>query len=123
MRGKLTICGAAGLAVALVGCGTVANTVWLAPYEGGQKIFGGVRVDVAAAKGCFEEASRAEDSADRLKSGSKAVAFGALDLPLSLVADTLTLPYTISATLLRGETTGHDIGSPPPAARPGNSGP
>jgi uncharacterized protein YceK len=78
-------------ALACAGCGTTVN---LATRE--NRVYGGVRNDIDAIEGLFEGAPAADthlDAASMLV--VVAVAFlPALDLPLSLVADTLTLPIT-----------------------------
>jgi uncharacterized protein YceK len=71
--------------LALGGCGTFMNVgaVRCAPYSHPQ-IYGGVQFDV--------EYEISRGSAEGLM-------IGILDLPLSLVADTLTLPITIAAEI------------------------
>jgi uncharacterized protein YceK len=80
----------------LPGCGTMANVVWLAPYEGGMQPYGGVQADLTVAKEAVDHlANRSKDSSS-LDMGWVAL----LDLPLSGIADTITLPLTVPYTLL-----------------------
>jgi uncharacterized protein YceK len=74
-RGVLLIALAAVMVPCLSGCGTFCNTVWWIPEEGGMRVYGGVRAELEN----FQQAP---------------VAF-TLDLPLSLVGDTLTLPFVL----------------------------
>jgi len=75
----------AASAVWLSGCGTVANTSGMT-REGRMLVYGGVRADV---RGFQDAASRGD---------LPALTFCAADLPLSAVADTLTIPWTIAAS-------------------------
>lgn len=73
------------------GCGTMLNTAYLSPSEGGERVYGGVRTDWQVA---------AEPEATP---GWVAAIFLA-DLPLSLAADTLTLPYVLALGLTKGQS-------------------
>jgi uncharacterized protein YceK len=66
------------------GCGTFANTVWWTDDEGGKRVYGGVRAELGQIK-------EAEGPADAARM--------ALDLPLTVIGDTITLPFTISYSL------------------------
>jgi uncharacterized protein YceK len=77
------------LAALAGGCGTFCNTVLFIPEEGGKQVYGGVLVDVECVKQLATEPSGHESVPKR---AGKA-ALMALDVPLSAVADTLTLPY------------------------------
>jgi uncharacterized protein YceK len=92
------VCLMAALTAGLGGCGTAANTLWLAPFEGGQRVYGGVRTDMEIVRQSItgEPESKGQSPRDRCIT---AVAL-AVDLPLSAVGDTLTLPYTVPAALL-----------------------
>jgi uncharacterized protein YceK len=95
------------------GCGTVLNLSSFDVPERGQGIFrpghhlapkvvyGGVQTDAVAGKGWFEEA--------KLDGSRAAVGLYVwlIDLPLSAVADTVTLPITIPAAVARGMRSGH----------------
>ena len=80
----------------LSGCGTVANiqpweSITPPGYRGEvSRIFGGVQTDCTAIRASAKEVANGEhDSAGRLL-------IWTLDLPLSLIGDTLTLPYTLT---------------------------
>ena len=84
------------LLVIVSGCGTCANTLWLRPEEGGSRIYGGVRLGVETAS---EAVSRPYDAEDDLVDRCQCIILPTLDMPFSLVGDTLTLPWTVSAWL------------------------
>jgi uncharacterized protein YceK len=75
------------------GCGTVMNTAWFIPQEGGQRVYGGVRLDWSYI---------AEERAPSDSPKALAVA----DLPFSLIGDTLTLPYILALALTTDEHSG-----------------
>ncbi|HJZ92302.1 MAG TPA: YceK/YidQ family lipoprotein [Gemmataceae bacterium] len=75
------------------GCGTLMNTAWLIPPEGGQRVYGGVRVDW----NCIAE--------EQWRSAWFRAILVA-DLPFSLIADTLTLPYVVALALTTDEQGG-----------------
>ena len=107
MRRLLDIPALAVVAVALGGCGTFANTCWLHDDEGGKRIYGGVCADAHVFRKSLA-ASLGSETPDALsrEHHQKAALWSALDLPFSVVGDTLTLPYTIAATIerTRGES-------------------
>jgi uncharacterized protein YceK len=121
-RGLGTIGGLLSLLAVLQGCGTVVNlTLGVETGEskaathsswGGlsmeTRIYGGIQNDV---HGIGEAVSGEEGFWWSVLSF---VFFTFVDFPLSLVADTLTLPYTIPAVLLREEK---DPPSPPVSDR------
>jgi len=79
----------------LSGCGTIANMQpggWIAPTGTGDeetRVYGGVKDDTIAIRNWATAVANGEqDSAARLLVWS-------LDLPLSAIGDTLTLPYTM----------------------------
>ncbi len=79
------------LSVLLCGCGTVANMTLETPYLDGtgyvpapQQVFGGVEFDAYLGRESFEEGSY-----------PLAAYWLGVDLPMSLIGDTLTLPLTI----------------------------
>ncbi len=81
----------------LSGCGTMlGNMGGLGPRR--YEIYGGVKTDFDAEADCFNSLIKPTTSEWR---GSAILpgAFLLIDLPLSAVADTLTLPWTIKATL------------------------
>ena len=80
------------------GCGTVANTVWLIPEEGGKKVYGGVKADIEMVHDCSVEACQSEDFGGRMAWTGKAIAM-AIDVAFSALGDTLTLPITIPASI------------------------
>jgi len=73
------------------GCGTFANTVWLADFEGGKRPYGGVLAEAGIVYDAATRKIGLDDPGNRV---SILVASG-LDLPLTAIGDTLTLPYTI----------------------------
>lgn len=88
----------AGMIAAILmvsGCGTAANTLWFTPFEGGMRPYGGVRADAVQVKQYCED----KGTSPGTTSAGQAALFAA-DIPLSLVADTLTLPITIPAWLI-----------------------
>lgn len=78
----------------LAGCGSMANTFTMKPEEGGKRIYGGVRADCEVASDCL---GNRDVGAARLPLLLQAYA----DMPFSLVGDTLALPITVPATLMR----------------------
>ena len=115
MRPRVAACLAAVLASALCGCGTMVNCVgWNGPA--GREIYGGVKQDAVNGKSHIAEAfngptpsfSPYPDKPDTgshpfMKSFCASCGIGmlAVDLPISAVADTLTLPVTVPATLMK----------------------
>jgi len=77
------VCAAASVSS---GCGTVANTAYLDPYEGGKRVYGGVQV-------AWDKTANQESRSSWVTAAAYA------DLPLSAIGDTLTLPYTIAVAL------------------------
>jgi uncharacterized protein YceK len=115
MGPKATACLAAVLAVGLSGCGTVVNCVNVngAPARA---IYGGVRQDAENGYRHLGEAfsgpapsfsampkppSVVSDLASKTFCAACGVGMLAVDLPISAVADTLTLPITVPATLMK----------------------
>lgn len=106
---------AAVLASALSGCGTMVNCVgWKGPA--GREIYGGVKQDAANGVTHLNEAlygpapsfasyPTKPDNGNHLLMKSFCAGCGismlAVDLPISAVADTLTLPVTVPATLMK----------------------
>src|SRR5262245_52366383 len=84
------------LAATLSGCGTVAN-LWSCCKSGDRAVYGGVAHSLRRAAEDAEEAARL-DSPDRALHALGACLMLA-DLPLSAVADTLTLPITVPEAL------------------------
>ena len=102
------------LAFTLTGCGTVLNmgvpTTPLASGEDRFRIYGGVANDVVLMKLA---------AADDWKSPNLAAAAVALDMPLSVIADTLTLPLTLSIAVGRALENRHkQTPKPSPDAKP-----
>jgi uncharacterized protein YceK len=89
-------CLAAVAAAALAGCGTTLN------LDGEPRIYGGVMQDFQVAK---EKLAQVANPSESGKPASSPVwnltssALALVDMPLSLLADTLTLPLTIPAAL------------------------
>ena len=100
---------AAALVCALGGCGTIGNLA----DPSRTKPFGGVMRDGEASSWLMNEFSEASKKPVVEKAGLVVAApIVTIDLPLSLVADTVTLPLTIPVALLRQE-------QPEPLREPG----
>jgi uncharacterized protein YceK len=87
----------------VAGCGTAANLANQKPGAGGVVPFGGVRQDVA----CLQKAANGEvcfrghPKSDSEQYPQRALMlFCAADLPLSLVGDLVTWPYTVVYTFI-----------------------
>ena len=115
MRPKATACWAAVFAAALSGCGTVVNCFEVNGTPA-RAIFGGVRQDALNGTHHLTEAfsgnppsfakmpeppDAERDFAVKTFCAGCGVAMLAIDLPVSAVADTLTLPITVPATLMK----------------------
>jgi uncharacterized protein YceK len=88
---------------AMSGCGTVANNVvCIGPppsfREGFQAPYGGVRNDIEGFCGSVKSAVHPDDDDDRVSSAGMAV-LCVVDLPFSLVGDTIFLPVNIIGTV------------------------
>src|SRR5439155_11701128 len=68
------------------GCGTLMNTAYFTPHEGGERVYGGVRGDWDLA-------------VSRENHPTWVTAAAVADLPLSAVGDTLALPYLLALAL------------------------
>lgn len=115
MLAKATVCLAAVFAAALSGCGTVVNCI-NGDHPAAREIYGGVKQDaqngsrhlVEAFSGPSPNFSQmpkppniARDFVAKSYSAGCGVAMLAIDLPITSVTDTLTLPLTVPATLLK----------------------
>jgi uncharacterized protein YceK len=87
----------------LAGCGTVANLVKSPPHDGAKTPFGGVRQDLW----CIEKAANGEPgfgTHPEAESGQHPcvalMILCAADLPLSLVGDVVTWPYTAAYSFI-----------------------
>src|SRR5262245_41109886 len=91
------------LVLAGAGCGTFNNVVG----DGDHLPYGGVRKDGELLRECSSGASdHAKNNADQgvLPLVYNTAAFTAfMDMPLSFVGDTLTLPYTLCCLMAQGE--------------------
>lgn len=85
------------------GCGTAANLARQKPGEGGVSPFGGVRHDVwcvkKAANGEFGLRTHPKSESEQYPRVALML-FCAADLPLSLIGDTVTWPYTVAYTFI-----------------------
>jgi uncharacterized protein YceK len=83
---------------ALGGCGTVENIVSMGPAgEDHLRVYGGVRRDLEVAHDCAAHPENQTNGVpDAVCTATERIA---LDLPLSAVADTLTLPWTLAVGL------------------------
>ena len=80
------VCVSAALAS---GCGTLLNTAHYPYASGGEEIYGGVQLDYRVV------------AQEHQKRSATTVALALLDMPFSLVGDTLTLPYTVALSMSR----------------------
>ncbi len=142
MRPKAAACLAAVLAVVHVGCGTVVNCTSVNGTPA-RSIYGGVRQDTENGSRHLIEAfsgpapsftemphppSTASDFASKSFCAACGVCMLAVDLPISAVADTLTLHVTVPATLMKKSSSPRRKPKPkvmgmPSAAVPPNSSP
>ena len=115
-RGMLVAWAAAATAL-LGGCGTVANlTLSGPPPAGPMKVYGGVRRDMDIMHDCTTNPDHPRDNAEAVCFAA-AVTVAAVDLPFSVVADTLTLPITVPVALVtQGRTDKPQPGSGPAPA-------
>ncbi len=115
MRPKATACLPAVLAAAVCGCGTVVNCFNVNGTPA-RAIYGGVRQDAengtrhlteafSGPAPTFSQMPKPPSAVGDFASKTFCVACGmgmlALDLPVSAVTDTLTLPVTVPATLMK----------------------
>ena len=115
MRSKATACLLAVLVSPLCGCGTVVNCV-NGNGAGARRIYGGVKQDAQNGTDHLVEAfsgpaptfsempkppSAGRDFVAKSFCAGCGVCMLAVDLPISAVADTLTLPLTVPATLMK----------------------
>jgi uncharacterized protein YceK len=110
----------------LSGCGTAAN-LSVGAREGWQyaPIYGGVRRDVQSAQDWVNHTWTSGDNLELQRNLGTVVGVGlvGIDVPLSAIGDTLTLPITIPASLLSksrsgANGSGNNAGNPPPVATP-----
>lgn len=81
------------------GCGTVMNTLWLNPEVGGMRVYGGVRIDAEVGYHAIVSPETTDSVLDRVRH----VLQPTLDLPFSLLGDTVTLPLTIYHALQQSD--------------------
>lgn len=113
MRPRATVCLTALVAVSLGGCGTVNNCL---NGNGGRTIYGGVKQDAQNGSRHLAEAftgpapsfakmpkppNAGRDFLAKSFCASCGVGMLAVDLPLSVVGDTLTLPLTVPSILMK----------------------
>jgi uncharacterized protein YceK len=97
MRGMRVKALLAAVVLSLGGCGTVGN-LWCPCHGGDRAVYGGVAICVRRAENEAGQAARL-DSPWCFGHAAASVFDAVIDLPLSAVGDTLTLPLTIPATL------------------------
>ena len=140
MRPKATASLSAVLVAVLSGCGTVVNC-FNVNGSAARAIYGGVRQDAENGRRHLCEAfsptaptftempkppSAGRDLAAKTFCAACGVGMLAIDLPVSAVADTLTLPVTVPATLTKKKPNGRRKPRPkvmgmPAAAVPSNA--
>jgi uncharacterized protein YceK len=108
----------------LAGCGTVANLWNSHPEQGGRTPFGGVHRDMA----CLKKAANGEPTlgahSTRQPAQVAILLACAADLPLSLIGDVATWPYTAAFTFINEPVPATPMGLAPPApAVPGAAAP
>ena len=98
MYSRLSCLTLATIGLLSAGCGTFSNVVWLAPFEGGERVYGGVRVDMdvlqraaSGETGIYQGGKQVQDSVRQ----TETILACAFDLPLTAIGDTLTLPYVL----------------------------
>jgi uncharacterized protein YceK len=89
----MLVCFVAGTTLLMNGCGTTANVLWFNRDEGGMRVYGGVRAEWTVAQESLAAAS------DPSASSPGPVWLLIADMPLSAVADTVTLPLTVPVSL------------------------
>jgi uncharacterized protein YceK len=97
----------------ICGCGTLLDAVVRDSKEGhasNPSVYGGVQFD-AHALSATPELFRAPDQGPML--AALCVAFWVVDLPISAIADTLALPFSLSAAYARPSNS-EPAGSPQP---------
>jgi uncharacterized protein YceK len=104
------------------GCGTVLDTVVRAPGHEGARVYGGVQMDAQAGRECFKESLSSFEKLGYDPEIPKPFMFFAglcsiADIPLSAVADTLALPFTL-ATAKPGKPAPSNSAAVPPVAAP-----
>jgi uncharacterized protein YceK len=95
------------LALCLTGCGTVSNFVFTPPASGepmGYDVYGGVQEDVVCIERSAAAVREAKTAGQGLRECSDLILW-AVDLPLSAIGDTVTLPLTVRATIARARAT------------------
>jgi uncharacterized protein YceK len=102
--------------VLLGGCGTVAN-LELPTQAGGRQPYGGVRQDLALVSERVGDAGSADSAGARIGGGVEALLVTAVDLPLSVVGDTVTLPITVPAYFLQAPSS-RSVAAASPASSP-----
>lgn len=111
------------VALFLCGCGTVAN-LSIGARQGWKNalIYGGVRRDVQSAEDWVNHSWTSGENLNIQQDVGTVVGVGlvGIDVPLSAIADTLTLPITIPAAIWgrsgNAATASSKIATPPPTA-------
>jgi uncharacterized protein YceK len=116
-----SICVALLSTLPLAGCGTVVNLVRSPPEEGGKSPFGGVRHDVR----CIEKASNGDygfgahpKSEPEQHPQVALLLLCAADLPLSLIGDVVTWPYTVTYSFINQPVPTPPLTQAPPIPTP-----
>lgn len=106
------------------GCGTFAN-LSIGARQGWKnaQIYGGVRRDVQSAEDFVAHSWTSGDNLDIQQDIGTVVGVGlvGIDVPLSAIADTLTLPITIPAAIWGGSGPGSTVSRKNAATSPGTS--
>jgi uncharacterized protein YceK len=132
MLPRATACLAAIVAAALSGCGTVVNCI-NGDGPSARDIYGGVKLDAqngtrhlgeafSGPAPCFSKMPKPPDPISDFASKTFCAGCGvgmlAVDLPVSIVTDTLTLPLTVPATLMKKKPQANRKAKPKPMSMP-----
>jgi uncharacterized protein YceK len=101
MGGLFRIFLVAVIVLAISGCASANNILCDGPKPCFQRVYGGVKWDVADLKSTFRDLEDGPNDSLELFTRSWEATLLTVDLPLSAVADTLTLPITVPLTISR----------------------
>jgi hypothetical protein len=111
----------------VAGCGTAVNLVRWRPEDGGRSPFGGVRQDVLCIKKAengecaFWKQPQSESEQHPQVAPMLFCAACAADLPLSLIGDVVTWPYTAAYSFINQPIPTPPVTQAPPEVRPQTS--
>jgi uncharacterized protein YceK len=121
---RASLAAALGLAgVCLSGCGTAANLSGGIQGWRSAQIYGGVRRDVKSAEQFIADNWAGEADIQQDVGTVVGVGLISLDVPFSLIGDTLTLPITIPAAIMGGPAPATSVSGKAGSVSPGPNGP